>query len=205
MDPNELIRKKFDVRRMASPPILCWMGTGRHKLHNASVGRNLLAELFAELGYTKGAEIGVDRAYYSVVMLEKNPSLSLVLVDAWQGQRGGEHCLDAYKRLAPYREVGRVDIQRDKSLIVAKTVPPDSLDFVYIDSQRDFNAVMMDLIEWGRKVRPGGMISGRGYCHLFETGVVRAVDAYTEAHYIRDFYITRDIEPNYFFIKTGKT
>jgi hypothetical protein len=49
------------------------------------------------------------------------------------------------------------------------------------------------------------MISGRGYCNLFETGVVRAVDAYTYAHYIRGVYITRDIEPNFFFLKTGRT
>ena len=203
MDANELIRKKFDVRRVASPPILCWIGTARHKLHDADVGRNLLAELFCELGYTKGAEIGVDRGYYSKVMLDANPNLNLMLVDAWAGARGGEHFIDAHdNRLAPYKN--RLNFQRDKSLAVARNVPADSLDFVYIDSQRDFNAVMMDLIEWGRRVRPGGMISGRGYCNLFETGVVRAVDAYTYAHYIRTWYVTRAFEPEFFWINDGK-
>ncbi len=203
MDGTELIRKKFDVRRVASPPILCWMGTARHKLHDPSVGRNLLAELFCELGYKKGAEIGVDRGFYSKTLLDANPELNLMLVDAWEGDRGGEHFIDAHKRLSPYGE--RVNFQRMKSLDAASQVPENSLDFVYIDSQRDFNAVIMDLIEWGRRVRPGGMISGRGYCNLFETGVVRAVDAYTYAHYIRGVYITRDIEPNFFFLKTGRT
>lgn len=200
---HELIRKKLDVRNVGTPPILCWLGTMRHKLHDGSVGRNLLAGLFAELGLNRGAEIGVDRGAYSKVMLDANPNLHLTCVDTWAGTRGGEHFQDALQRLRPYGD--RVNIQRFKSLHVAKQIEEKSLDFVYVDSQRDFNAVMMDLIEWGRKVRPGGLLTGRGYCNLFETGVVRAVDAYTYAHYIREWYITRSFEPDYLIPITHTT
>src|SRR4030042_2966260 len=101
MEPNELIRKKFDVRVINAPPILCWIGTMRHKLHDPGIGRKLLAELFYELGYKTGAEIGVDRGHYSKVMLDANPDLKLSLIDAWEGERAGEHCNDAHGRLRP--------------------------------------------------------------------------------------------------------
>jgi len=200
---HDLIRKKLDVRRVGPPPILCWIGTGRHNLHDGSVGRNLLADLFADLGFINGAEIGVDRGYYSKVLLDRNPNLKLMCVDSWKGERGGEHFVDAHARLKPYGE--RVNIQRFPSIQVARQVPEQSLDFVYVDSKRDFNDVALDLIEWGRRIRSGGILAGRGYCHLFETGVVRAVDSYTYAHNIRDWYITRDIEPNYLIPITHRT
>lgn len=200
MNADEIIRKKLDVRRVSSPPILCWIGTGRHKLHDPSVGRNAIAELFMELGFNNGVEVGVDRGYYSDVLLSVNPGLTLTGIDSWQGERAEDHYCDAQQRLVRHKE--RSNLVRSKSLEAADSFSMNSLDFAYIDSSRDFNSVSMDLIRWGRNVKQGGIISGRGYCHLFETGVVTAVNAYTYAHNIRNWYITRDIEPNYLFIKT---
>jgi hypothetical protein len=200
---HNLIRKKLDVRVIGAPPLLCWLGGGRHKLQEEGIGRILFAELFSELNFKNGAEIGVDRGGFSVVMLEKNPNLHLTCVDSWEGSRGGEHFIDCHNRLRPYGE--RVNILREKSMVAARQIPERSLDFVYIDSQRDFNAVMMDLIEWGRKIKPGGLLTGRGYCDYFETGVKKAIDAYTYAHYIRNWYITRDMEPGYIIPITHQT
>jgi len=199
VDPNEIIRKKLDIRKISSPPILAWIGTGRHKLHDESIGRNLLAELFKELGYKNGVEIGVDRGYYSDVLLSKNPDLHLTGVDSWVGDKAETHFRDAKQRLSKHGD--RIELMKMRSLDAVKVFPWNSLDFVYLDSNRSFNDISLDLINWGRRVRQGGMIAGRGYCHLFETGVVRAVDAYTYSHNIRNWYITRDIEPNYLWIK----
>jgi hypothetical protein len=203
MDIHSIIQKKMDVRTVAAPPILCWMGTQRHKLHDENHGRNLLAELFADLGFTWGAEVGVDRGYYSSVMLEKNPLLNLLCVDSWKGDRGEEHYRDAQNRLAPF--VFGVKIVRNASLVAVKDIPDKSLDFVYIDSQRDFQAAVMDLIAWGKKVKVGGLLTGRGYCRLFETGIVPAVDFYTKTHYIRKWYITRELEPQFIIPITHTT
>ncbi len=199
MNADELIIKKFDVRRVSNPPILCWMGSQRHRLQDHSIGRNLLAELFAELGYKNGVEVGVDRGHYSDILLSKNPDLHLTGVDPWIGGRAEEHFKDAQQRLSKYED--RADLLRMKSLEAAETFPWNSLDFVYLDQSRDFNSVSLDLIRWGRRVRQGGMIAGRGYCHLFDTGVVVACNAYIYSHNVRNFYVTRDIEPNYLFIK----
>jgi len=198
---NEIIRKKMDVRRVAEPPILCWIGTGRHNLGDPIVGRKLLTELFNDLNFKVGVEVGVDRGVFSDMLLSANPNLTLHLVDAWEG--AGDHCNDAHNRLEKYGE--RAQFKRFKSLDAVKQFEDNSIDFVYIDSKRDFNSVTLDLIEWGKKVRQDGMIAGRGYCNLFETGVVKAVDAYTLAHNIRDFYITRAIEPEYFWRKHWKS
>jgi predicted O-methyltransferase YrrM len=200
---EDIIRKKMGVQRVAEPPILCWIGTGRHNLGDPNTGRKLLAELFADLKFKVGAEIGVDRGVFSDMMLSANPDLTLHLVDAWDGPKAGEHCIDAHRRLDKYGE--RAQFKRFKSLVAAKQFEDNSLDFVYIDSQRDFNAVSMDLIEWGRRVKQGGLITGRGYCNLFETGVVKAVDAYTLANNLRAFYITRAIEPEYILVKHWKS
>lgn len=197
MDINEIIKKKFDIRVINSPPILCWMGSGNHRLADNNKGRLLLAELYAELGYTVGVEVGVDRGFNAENILSKNSELKLICVDSWASDRAEEHHQDALKRLEKYNVIFMKMTSWDASL----QIEDNSIDFVYIDSKRDFNSVVLDIIEWGRKVKKGGIISGRGYCNFFESGVVKAVNAYTYAHNIRNWYVTREIEPQYFWEK----
>jgi hypothetical protein len=61
---------------------------------------------------------------------------------------------------------------------------------VYIDANHDFDSVMMDLILWSRKVRSGGIVAGHDYDRSHMKGVVPAVDAYTKAHGIQEWFIT---------------
>ena len=39
----------------------------------------------------------------------------------------------------------------------------NSLDFVFIDGAHDFKNVAMDICEWAKKVRPGGIVYGHDY------------------------------------------
>ena len=48
-----------------------------------NVGRYQLAELFAEVKFGVGAEIGVFRAKYAKVLTDANPDCKLFLVDPW--------------------------------------------------------------------------------------------------------------------------
>lgn len=201
MTTDELIRKNLEVKRVGPPPILCWIGSSRHRLQDGTVSRGKIANLFAELNFQLGAEIGVDRGIYAETLLQSNSGLRLVCVDSWATGRGEDHYQDAFYRLSRYN----AQIMRMKSLEAAKTFEDNTLDFVYIDAQRDFNAAALDIINWGRKVKQGGIISGRGYCNLFETGIVTAIDAYCRSHYVRNLYITREMEPNYLFVKHWKT
>jgi hypothetical protein len=75
------------------------------------------------------------------------------------------------------------------------------LDFVYIDGHHGFDYVMQDLIEWSKVVRPGGIVSGHDYYRFRWAGVVPAVDAYTHAHQIHEWFITDEKETTFFWAR----
>ena len=84
----------------------------------------------------------------------------------------------------------------------ARTLPDESLDFVYIDANHDFDHCMEDLIAWSRKVRSGGIVAGHDYDRPHRKGVVPAVDAYTKAHRIQEWFLTdQKREASYMWVK----
>lgn len=149
-----------------------------------------LAVLFKEKGYKIGAEIGVAGGNYSLTLLKTIPDLKLFCIDPWipykENRRGGginqqtSNYELAKERLLPYGAV----LIKDFSMEAIKQFEDESLDFVYIDGNHDFDYVMEDLINWSKKVRVGGIISGHDYYHFNNSGVIEAVDAYTKAHNI---------------------
>jgi predicted O-methyltransferase YrrM len=154
--------------------------------------REDLARLFAELGYTKGAEIGVSAGAYSLCLCRSIPNLELFCVDPWKVERyGNARKMEVYyqrclARLPPYG----AKLMRMTSVEAAKLIPDDSLDFVYIDALHDYDNVKMDIELWAPKVRMGGIVSGHDYVELHYFGVIQAVDEYTKANNIV-FYTTR--------------
>lgn len=178
-------------------------------------GRRSLASLFADLGYTKGAEIGVNSGRYSIILCNTVPNLKLICVDPWRAYGPPEaitrrnqwkmehyynHCV---KTLSPFG----TEFMRTTSIEASKIVPDSSLDFVYIDAMHDFDNVMVDIILWSRKVRTGGIVSGHDYAQLYDFGVMQAVHAYMKAHSITSYYITQpDYDygasvPSWFWVK----
>lgn len=152
-----------------------------------------LIRYFKELGYTKGAEIGVAEGYLSEAMCQTIPNLELWCIDIWHHYRGNRwsgsternehHFKVATERLSKYN----THIMREMSMDAVKKFELYSLDFVFIDANHKFDYVMEDLINWTRRVRVGGMVSGDDYYafkrdHQDYGGVVEAVNAYTKAH-----------------------
>jgi len=62
---------------------------------------------------------------------------------------------------------------------------------------------MQDLIEWGKRVRQDGIISGHDYYRFRWAGVVDAVDAYTRAHQVNEWFIDDMRETSFFWVKNG--
>ncbi len=60
--------------------------------------------------------------------------------------------------LSPYAD--RVEFIRDFSVEASTRFPDNSLDFVYIDANHQFEYVLADLLAWYPKVRPGGLLCG---------------------------------------------
>lgn len=190
---DKIIFKIFQVRDTDNIPY-----TG-----NAATRENL-ARVFAEAGYKYGAEIGVRHGYYSHTLCRTIPNLKLLCVDPWAPYRG--HNVEkmeatyqsAKARLEPYDAT----LIRKTSMEAVQDIPDNSLDFVYIDAMHEFDPVMLDIIHWAPKVRPGGIVAGHDYCWYYQGGVVVAVDAYTKCHDIQTWYLTQlDKEPSWLWVK----
>lgn len=192
---NDFLIRKFNIpsHRLRGPmPI------------EVNFHRNDLAQLFAELGFNRGAEVGVAEGKYSEVLLKANPEMELLLVDPWhaysenpQNKTGEKHKFaygETIRRTTGYPGVS-IAMQTSMEAVreVAERLPEYLLDFVYIDGHHGFDYVMQDLIEWSKRVRSGGIVSGDDFYYLdpkrWGAGPVEAVMAYTQAHKINPWFI----------------
>ena len=167
-------------------------------------GRDNLASLFAELGFKSGAEIGVETGAYSEILLKNNPGLKLYSIDPWKAYEGFrdytvQDKLDSlYKeskaRLAPYPNS---KIIRKFSMDAVKDFADSSLDFVYIDGNHSFLNIANDIVEWSKKIRTGGIISGHDYVrhrpHM-NIHVKQVVNAYTDAYSVKPWFVLGSYE-----------
>ena len=178
-------------------------------------GRYELALLFNELGFTSGVEIGVQVGRYSEMLCKANPNLLLYSIDPWAAEayKNAQHDMPylqnefetnyeaAVKRLAPYN----CTIIRDFSLSAVNTFEDNSLDFVYIDGNHDFQNVTNDICEWSRKVRKGGIVSGHDYTRYklsSEIHVWQVVSSYTYAYGICPWFILGNKVKSWMWVKT---
>lgn len=160
--------------------------------------RRNLSKWFRILGYKTGAEIGVAEGRHAKQICEQNPGVYLLCVDTWIKYRGNprggpqiqhDRNLSITQRiLAPFN----CEIVQAFSIDAVRDVPLESLDFVYIDGNHNFDYVMQDIIEWGKRVRRGGIISGHDYYSFRGAGVIGAVNAYIQAHKVEEWFLTNE-------------
>lgn len=157
------------------------------------------------LGFTRGAEIGVWRGAFSAHLCAQDPNLHMLCVDPWRSypewndpknhaplKKSERLIAGAYADAKALLSRYNCTIIRAFSVDAAKTVPDDSLDFVYIDGNHVADAVRADLEAWTPKVRRGGFIAGHDYRefpHKPMIEVKAAVDDYTRQHGIDPWYV----------------
>lgn len=200
MDVNAHIRNKFRIKGLTLLPLTGWSNSTREDL----------PELFNELGYKVGAEIGVQWGGFSESILQKMPGVTLYCVDPWAPWPGGSVSQTRqdriYKRavgvLSQYKGVS-VRFVKKKSMDALVDFQDNSLDFVYIDGLHDFDNVMMDIIGWSNKVKSGGIVSGHDFIYLHNNGIIPAAEGYTKGHNINQWYITQEYNPapSFFWVK----
>lgn len=175
------------------------------------ISREEFAVLLAELKLNTGAEMGVERGFYSEALCKANPNLKLYSVDAWKAYKGYRDHVDQVKlnrfyketkeRLAPYN----CEVIKDWSMEAVKKFKDESLDFVYIDGNHDFKNVTDDLAEWSKKVRKGGIVSGHDYVRLrtsIDCQVKAVLDAWAYAYKISPvFVVTGNPFSSWFWVK----
>jgi len=164
----------------------------------ASIDRRTLITEFGKRGLKEGAEIGVDRARFSEFMFKFIPGLHLTCIDNWDPHfRGESRYNSTLARLAPYNAT----VIRKASMDALDDVPDDSLDFVYIDANHTFDYVMQDIIGWSKKVKFGGVVAGHDYYRFRFSGVIAAVDVYTQQHGITQWFVTDEKAATWFWIR----
>jgi predicted O-methyltransferase YrrM len=168
-----------------------------------NVTRKDLAALFAELGFTEGLEVGTYLAEFACQLLSLNPKLHLTCVDPWMAYDNiTQEREEKFYALAMRRLRGQnVTVIRKTSMEAVRDIKDKSLDFLHIDGNHAFDYVMPDLICWVPKVKPGGIILAHDYDAYFGTDVQMAVHAYTQAHHIDPWYITREIPMTAYWVQ----
>src|SRR3989344_685140 len=182
--------------------------------------RNDLPELFIELGFKVGTEIGVKAGELSEGIC--SAGLKLYGVDPYlkyddyiepETQQTLNQAMDkASSRLKGFDFTAI----KKTSMSAISDFADESLDFVYIDGNHSFKFVTEDIFEWSKKVKKGGIISGHDYVYLgsrdkHQVHSKYVVDAYTKAFGITKWYVIgrkekvkgekRDTYRSWFWIK----
>lgn len=163
--------------------------------------RDELPQLFVDLGFKVGAEIGVYKAAFTEKFCQAG--LKMFAIDPWMAYQGAGRTQQEQERqnflfghaqrtLAPYKDA---EIIRSTSMDALKYFADGSLDFVYIDGDHSFKHIAADIEEWSKKVKKGGVVAGHDYFYfnprqtrlICQVGPV--VDAYVKAFEIKNFYI----------------
>lgn len=161
-----------------------------------------LPEFFKEMGYKVGAEVGVYKGGFTERFCQAG--MKMFAVDPWvsyYGDRDQERqnliYEEACERLAPYD----CTIIRKSSMEAARDFRREELDFVYLDGDHRFMQVAEDIVEWEKRVRRGGVVSGHDYftslpwARKFRCQVGAIVDAYTKAFGIDNWWIFGELDP----------
>ena len=164
----------------------------------ARLNRKRLVQLFGEWGLRRGAEIGVDGGTFSRFMFDSIPGLELLGVDPWQRNPAKERQAEQLLEGRAWSKVHGL------SRHAADQVEDGSLDFVYIDGDHRFDAVILDLVLWAPKVRPGGIVAGHDYYRFRGAGVVPAVDVYTAQHRVSEWFLTDEKTASFFWLSRGR-
>lgn len=151
--------------------------------------RDDLPKFFVQMGYKIGAEIGVYKGINTKRYLDAG--LKMYAIDPWH--RRESYFKESFKLLDSYDDMCL--IIREESMSALRYFKDESLDFVYIDGNHTFRYVAEDIVEWSKKVKSGGVVSGHDY---YNTGpnsknvicdVQCVVDAYIRANGIKNWYL----------------
>lgn len=161
------------------------------RFYNSSCGKfvyrpfvEFLAEYYGEKKIS-GAEIGVFRGDFSRVLLRRLNLRWLFLIDPYLRYEGYNDVLSAnletedfskikviaHKKLKEYKNIIYAEYTSETAVRIFKK---ESLDFVYIDANHDYEYIKQDMEMWWGKVKKGGVLGGHDMDASF-LGVCKAV------------------------------
>ena len=164
---------------------------------------HLLPQKIRERGDCIGCEVGVAYGGHSLAILSQSHVARLYAIDPYLEygdvtngflfrtisdkalrQRYWDLLyLHVADRLSPFGE--RACLLRMKSLDAVPQFSDASLDFIFLDANHSFDAVMQDLSAWFAKLKSGGLFCGDDYASSRHPGVTQAVNKFFKAKGIK--------------------
>lgn len=144
--------------------------------------RTNLIELILKYNLKNGCELGTHNGDLLFALLEKLPFLSMIGVDVWDKQNGNIYQEYQYVNWPQmYQDVlnkaeaypGRLRLIKGLTCDVVNQIENDSLDFIFIDANHNYEAVKQDILLWTPKVIQSGLIAGHD---KGREGIDRALD-----------------------------
>jgi predicted O-methyltransferase YrrM len=129
-----------------------------------------------------GTWLGQSAAYMAVEIANSKKNIDFYCVDTWSGSE--EHQQDQrvkedklyqtfLSNISPVSE--HIIPIRMSSEQASRHFKDESLDFVFIDANHEYEEVKKDIEVWYPKVKKGGIFAGHDYSDTWE-GVVKAVN-----------------------------
>ena len=122
------------------------------------------------------AEIGVWKGEFSNEILKNANPKKLVLIDPWQYDQSIRGCAPQVKGKEPLSQkffdaakedtykkfvgIDEVTILETNSKNASNKFQDNYFDYIYIDGEHSYNAVLQDLTYWYPKLKPNGTIFG---------------------------------------------
>jgi predicted O-methyltransferase YrrM len=128
-----------------------------------------------------GAWRGCSTAYMIVEIINSEKKIKFDVVDCFND----DSCnifLDNLNTVSNY-----YNLVRGYSEMVSKKYKDESLDFVFIDGNHDYDNIKLDITSWLSKVKKGGIIAGHDYHDIVFPGVVQAVKEF----FGNNYYVTK--------------
>jgi predicted O-methyltransferase YrrM len=116
-----------------------------------------LDQLIKENNFKLGAELGVHEGVTHMYLLDRNPSLTMIGVDLYQGKQAKYWDVVSPKLMSAGV---RSRFYKENTVAAAKNVTDDEIDFVFIDADHTYKGVKADILAWMPKVRKGGYVTG---------------------------------------------
>lgn len=134
------------------------------------------------------AEIGVQRAFNAVAMLEGLDIERLYLIDPYKAYIDSSFEFKQETQNAIYaimfkniqKFIPKVVLISKDSVFAASLFQKEFFDFVYIDGWHQYPAVKKDIEVWWSRVKAGGVLGGHDIGHVEFPGVARAVEQFSK-------------------------
>ena len=147
----------------------------------------------------KGIEIGVQKGLNSEYILNQLNIEKLFLIDVWDDYNGSDNYYSDKNFdcvVNKFKNNKKVKIIKNFSVNALKYIPDNSLDFIYIDGNHQYEYVYQDISLWISKLKVNGVMSGHDICLINVRNAVK------------DFCFNKNIKfkieiPDWYFIKEG--